>query len=380
MIRTLFITGVTGNLGGKLVLRILEDDPDARLILLIRGESIPHAMSRLENTLKTHDPGLDLQSYSKRVKVVCGDITSNGLGLSESVLNRLTSEVTHIIHSAAATKFQLPIEYSRLINYQGTANVMTLARRVRENGNLQGVAYISTAYVCGDRGGTVYEYELPDNARFSNTYEQTKWESERLVRSLMSELPVSIFRPSIIVGDSQTGRTAAFNVLYTPLRLIYEGMITTLPCSTRVPLDVVPVDFVSDAINHIFLKSTDHIGKTYHIVAGCEKCMTVDEIVKHAVDYFNRYAATRPLRQVRFMPEILSHALLPVVSHKARRTTDFMSLYKPYISVTRLFNDTNARHVLKGTSISVPALSGYFDTILSHCLETNWGRKMRRAA
>ncbi len=380
MIRTLFITGVTGNLGGKLVLRILEDDPDARLILLIRGESISHAAHRLENALKTHDPGVDLLSYSKRVKVVCGDITSNGLGLSESVLNRLTSVVTHIIHSAAATKFQLPIEHSRRVNYEGTANVMALARRARERGNLQGVAYVSTAYVCGDRSGEIYEDDLPEHGEFSNTYEQSKWESERLIRSLMSELPLSVFRPSIVVGDSQMGRTTAFNVLYTPLRLICEGKITALPGSPQTPLDVVPVDFVSDALNHIFLKTTDNIGKTYHLVAGHTKCMTVGEIVKRTVDYCNCRKATKSLRPIRFIPNILSHTLLPFISRKAHRTADFIAPYKPYICVNRSFDDANTRHALRGTAISAPMFSSYFDAILAYCFETNWGRKLRRAA
>jgi len=371
MVKTVFITGATGNIGGKIVTRILRDDLFTRLILLVRGNSNAEAQQRVENVLKILSPEINLSQPKRRIKVVCGDITLKGLGLPESLLRSLAMEVTHIIHAAATTKFQLPIECARLVNYAGTKNVMAFARQAKEAGNLQRVAHISTAYVCGKKEGIIYEDEIDSSPHFSNAYERTKWEAEQLIRSLIPELPITIFRPSIVVGDSETGRTTAFNVIYTPIKWIYEGILTALPCSSDTPLDIVPVDFVSNAILYIFMRSEQRIGRTYHIVAGMEKEVTVGEVIDLALLHFNHRVPLRPTARIRF---------LSGGSHGAEKKTHLLKIYEPYLCEVRHFDNNNTLQALKETTISVPVHSIYFSNLLEYCFSTDWGRELRFAA
>jgi len=105
---------------------------------------------------------------------------------------------------------------------------MHFARQVGEHGRLEKIAHISTAYVCGDREGAIYENDNSTKCHFSNNYEQSKWEAECHVGRFYPDMPVVIFRPSIVVGDSSTGRLNLFNVLYTPLRFVCRGDLPVL--------------------------------------------------------------------------------------------------------------------------------------------------------
>jgi thioester reductase-like protein len=380
MVNTIFITGATGNIGGKVVTRILKDDVSVRLILLVRASSNMEAQRRVEDVVRVLSPEIDLVQARKKIRVICGDITLNGLGLPESVLFSLAGEVTHIIHAAATTKLELPLEDARLVNHIGTKNVMTFARQALEAGTLQRIAYVSTAYVCGKKEGVIYEDEKNPPTQFSNTYQETKWEAEQLILNSLSDLPFVIFRPSIVVGDSQTGVTIAFNVLYTPLKWIQKGMLTILPGSPNTPLDVVPVDFVTDAIHHIFLKTEQCVGKTYHLVAGRAKSTTVGEIVERGLHYFNHTGENEALARIKFLPPGSYESVSPFLSGKERRALQLVKIYEPYICVTRFFDNTHTLETLQGTSISAPILSSYFDNILAYSFATNWGKYTKNAA
>lgn len=378
--RVIFLTGATGLVGSNLIRRILKNDWSTRLVLLVRGSSDAEAQERIDQMVWALSSEIDFDLAKKRIQVVRGDITLDRLGLARSVYNRLAKDVTQIIHSAATVQFQLPLECARKVNLEGTRNVMALAKLAQDKGKLEGVAYVSTAYVCGNREGRILEDELDCRQEFGNTYEQTKFESEKYVQGLMSELPITVFRPSIIVGDSATGETTAFNVLYLPLKLIYRGIITTLPGSYCTPLDVVPVDFVSDAINHVFLKNNNGTGKVYHITAGENNATTTGEVVELAVDFFNQISSNGRIPQVKFVPAELCHKVMPVVRSHTRRALQAMEPYEPYLSGERVFNDTNTSTELKGTSIAPPQFRTYYQTILRYSIETDWGKQLKQAA
>jgi len=380
MNKVIFLTGATGLVGSNLIPRMLKNDWSTKLILLVRGTSDAQAQERIDQILWAMSSEIDFDLAKKRIQVVKGDITLNGLGLSESLYRRLAKEITHIIHSAATVQFQLPLECARLVNCEGTRNVVALAKLAQEKGRLERVAYVSTAYVCGNREGKILEDELDSGQEFGNTYEQTKFESEKYVQGLTNELPITVFRPSIIVGDSETGRTTAFNVLYLPLKLIYRGIITTLPGCRYTPLDVVPVDFVSDAISHIFLKNNNGIGKIYHVTAGEDNATTTGEVVELAVDFFNQISSNGRIPQVKFVPAELCRKVMPLVRSQTRRTLQAMEPYEPYLSGERIFDDTNTSTELKGTSITAPQFRTYYQTILRYSIETDWGKQLKQAA
>ncbi len=373
MSNTVFITGATGNIGGKLLIRILDRDPDTKIVALVRGTSVEDAGSRLRQALHLLAPEFDTALTGSRVRVICGDITEYHLGLSEAAFDRLATQITHIIHSAAAIQFTLPAECARQVNFVGTVNVMQLAQRAAEIGRLRGVAHISTAYVCGDRDGWIYENDSATPGRFSNTYEQTKFEAEQYVRTLMPTLPITILRPSVVVGDSRTGRTLAFNVLYSPLRFIYRGSIRALTCDPATPLDVVPLDYVAAAVHHIFF-CTQTAGKTFHIVAGPSEAPTVGSIVRHFLHYLGKNLGDRSDRA----PSLRTSN--GEATTATPRTLQLMSAFDPYLKVTRCFDNTNTLTALQGSGITLPSFTGYFDKLLDYCLSVNWGRTHRNAA
>lgn len=380
MKKVIFLTGATGLVGRNLILRILKGDPETKLILLVRGNSDSMVEQRIDEMLWALTPEIDVNQARNRIQVIRGDITFNKLGLSEPLYHRLATEVTHIIHSAATVQFQLPWECARIVNCTGTRNVMAFAKCAQETGKVQRIAYISTAYVCGNRSGTIRENELDFRQQFSNTYEQTKFESEQFVRKLMQELPITIFRPSVIVGDSKTGKTTAFNVLYIPWKLIYRGVLKVLPGSRYTPLDVVPVDFVSDAIYHIFLKTNQGIGKTYHLTSGKEKAVTAGEIVDLAVDYFNKITVNKKTLRIKFFPLRQGSMDKLFLSNHVKRELKKMKVYEPYLCVYRTFDNTNTYFALRGTGITSPRFKKYYKTLLRYCIETDWGKQIKCAA
>jgi long-chain acyl-CoA synthetase len=107
---------------------------------------------------------------------------------------------------------------------------------------------ISTAYVAGEHTGQFNEDDLDVGQRFRNAYEQSKFEAESLVASRRARLPITVLRPSIVVGESDSGWTTSFNVVYWPLRAFSRGAYLALPARREAPVDVVPVDYVADAI------------------------------------------------------------------------------------------------------------------------------------
>ena len=146
-------------------------------------------------------------------------------------------------------------------------------------------AQVSTAYVAGNHSGRFAECDLDVGQAFHNSYEQSKFEAEQLVRS-HAELPFTILRPSIVVGDRSSGWTSAFNVLYWPLRAFARGLFTAVPAIPSAPVDVVSIDYVADAI-HELCEAEGGVGETYHLTAGPD-ASTIAEIAELASRYFRR--------------------------------------------------------------------------------------------
>ncbi|MCP4706867.1 MAG: SDR family oxidoreductase [candidate division Zixibacteria bacterium] len=376
----IFLTGATGNLGSKLVLQVLEEKPNTQIIALVRGKNQFDAESRLKNLLLRLSPNSNFSDIGERLEVINGDITKRQLGLPYSQYINLGKKVTHIIHSAAATKFSSTLEESRHVNCTGTKNVMRFAGLASESSILKTVSHISTAYVCGNREGIILEDETDKSCSFSNGYEQSKWEAEQFVRGLMRQIPITIFRPSIIVGDSETGHIATFNVLYPPLKLLCQGKMILLPGCSEAPLDVIPVDYAAGAILHITLNNNNSNGKTFHIVAGKNNSSGVGQIIRQARNILER---ENPDTTVVNTATISSNSIWNRFSTQAKnicKITKFLNIYRPYITLNRYFDDTNTRRVLRGSGVSAPSLINYLDKIMKYSIGTNWGKNRRSAA
>ena len=206
-----------------------------------------------------------------------GDITQSDLGLEKDDYSNLIQTVTHVIHTAADWRLNSSLEELEKTNVQGTQNVLKLAQLAHEDHGLERFSNISTAYVAGGKKDIVSEDSLTSKYGFLSNYEKTKFESEIEVRK--SSFDISIFRPSMIVGDSSTGYIKTFNTVYVPLRLYLNGKLPLIPVSSSMKINLVPVDYVADAVvNLTFDKRA--INKTFHLTAPKESLPTVKELLK----------------------------------------------------------------------------------------------------
>src|SRR5512137_636493 len=262
MKHSVLLTGANGFLGTQIARRLLQNK-DATILALIRAADAQEGSRRLARDWWDW-PELT-QAIGTQIKVVCGDICSPRLGLNNTEYVALVESVTHIIHTAADWRI-IPLDEIRKTNVQGTANVLELAKDANKHHQFERFAHISTAYVAGGRTGEVSETELTDEYGFFTNYEQSKYEGELLVQAAKKELPISVFRPSMIVGDSQTGAIKTFNTFYYPLKLYLTGKRRFMPVSRSLRINVIPVDYVAEAVVKLTF-DPEAVGLTFHLVA-----------------------------------------------------------------------------------------------------------------
>ena len=239
--RCVLLTGATGFLGAQIALRLL-NEKDLTIIVLVRAEDQAAAVQRLERAWWDSPELAAALRENSRVEVIQGDVSLSRLGLDETVYSRLIGRVTHIIHSAADLRVNVPIDALRKTNVQGTANMLAFARDAHRDHGLERYSHISTAYVAGRRKGAIAEADLTGEYGFSNAYEMSKYEGEVLVQAARSELPISVFRPGMIVGSADSGEIRTFNTFYYPLRLYLTGKMPIIPADPAMPVNIIPVD------------------------------------------------------------------------------------------------------------------------------------------
>ena len=363
------LTGATGFVGMEVLARFLERT-DRDLYVLVRGADDVEVARRVEGALSTLY-GCE-HSYIRRVGAVRGDITREGLGLPDRRRDELAERVGEIIHVAASVEFDLGLEQAREVNVEGTRRVLEFAELCQRRAGLRRLSYVSTAYVAGDHAGLFAEQDLDVGQRFRNAYEQSKFEAERLVAGRREQLPITVLRPSIIVGESDTGWTASFNVLYWPLRAFARGTYLALPARREAPVDVVPVDFVADAI-FLLSQLKDAEGMTYHLSAG-PATSSVGEVVELA-----RRRFARPAPRL-IAPWAYRRVLHPVLVHtsrdaRRRRALERSRLYFPYFSVDVAYDNRRCRETLAPAGIHPKPLREYFDRLVEFALLAQWGRR-----
>jgi thioester reductase-like protein len=360
---TVLLTGATGFVGMELLARYLERT-DRPVTALVRSPTDEGARGRLDSVLANLF-GYRAGRYSDRVCAVAGELTAPRLGLSVARWERVAAEVTTIVHGAASVSFALSLEDARAINLEGTRRMLELAARARQNGVLERYAHISTAYVAGDHAGRFFERDLDLGQGFHNSYEQSKFEAEQLVREAggRDRIPFTILRPSIVVGDRHSGWTAAFNVLYWPLRALARGMFSAVPATASSPVDVVSIDYVADAIYELCQRAGD-AGQTYHLTAG-SNASTMGEIVNLASGYFHRQGP-------KLVPPAEFASLTDGVSKSVLAEG---GVYFPYFSVAATFDDTFTRARLEPAGIRVSPLRDYLGRLLDFATRARWGKR-----
>lgn len=253
---TVFLTGFPGFIAGRL-LRRLAAEP-LNFVVLVQPTLL--AVARTELGKIAGATGRDIQDF----KVVQGDITQPNLGLADEDFQLARQETTVIFHLAAIYDLAVQRDLAMLVNVQGTRNVNEFARSASR---LTHYHYISTCYVAGKRKSLILETDLPHAAGFRNHYEESKYLAEREVDRLKLELPVTIHRPAVVVGDSVTGETAKYDGIYYLIHYLrrWPSVLTRLNIGNDVVrLNLVPVDFVVAAMTAL-TRDERAVGKTLQL-------------------------------------------------------------------------------------------------------------------
>jgi long-chain acyl-CoA synthetase len=363
---SVLLTGATGFVGMEILARYLERT-DAPVFVAVRACDEGEAETRVDETLACLFG--DRDPYRDRVRPLRADIEQPGLGLTAGARESLAEQVDHIVHCAASVSFSLPLEQSRHVNVDGTRHVLELGELCQRRDRLERFSYISTAYVAGRHGGEFGEEELDIGQSFRNGYEQSKFEAERLVRAHARGLPVQIFRPSIVVGEQSTGWTASFNVLYTPLKAFVRGKLPALPARRSAPVDVVPVDYVADAVFELSRDPVDRF-RTYNLVAGSQ-ATTVGRLIELSADRLERREPTV------IPPALFKSVVYPVLRRRGRagRGLERSSVFFPYFSMDVKYHNEQARDRLEPAGITAPPIESYFDRLLDFAQASEWGRR-----
>jgi len=323
MNNTIILTGGTGILGKFLIGDLLKTQ--AKLILLVRKPSYKKALEFIASTFP---------SSTKTIDVIVCDLSQEGIGLSKKQYEDLCEHVTHILHAAASTSFNMPLDEARKNNVEPTKNMLLFAKDCQ---NLTRFAYISTAYVCGKRTGIIKEEDFEHSAGFVNTYQQSKYEAEELVRKEKEAFPIVIFRPSIIVTPYKTTSDSPVNALTMGVIFARKGFLPILPGNDTYRLDLISGQFVSSAIAQLLIKTKEKF-ITYHVTSSA-KAPLIKDVIVYIEDKDKKKLATRFCGAIESFRVQLSQIVtfrpdLKIVYEK-------LNTFLPELAYSKEFENTN---------------------------------------
>ncbi len=357
-----FVTGATGFIGRHLLERLLEREGDIHV--LVREGSV----SRLERLI-------DRLGATGRIHPVVGDLVEPHLGVDDARIAELHGQIDHFFHLAAIYDMTAKPERNDAINVGGTRNAVALAAALGA-GRLH---HVSSVAVSGLHRGMFREDMFDEGQELPSAYHRTKFESERIVRE-QAAVPWRVYRPSIVVGHSQTGEMDKIDGPYYFFRAI-KKIRHWIP--EWVPLvglelghtNIVPVDFVAAALDHI-AHVPDLDGQAFHLTSP------KSERSGEVLNTFAR-AAHAPQMAIRIdkrltdaLPKGVFSLLLKVPQLKQIRRQLLADFGIPeeviaHVGFTSPFDTRDAERALAGTGIAVPPLAGYADRLWDH-----WERKL----
>ncbi len=261
----ILLTGSTGYIGAHIASNLLTGHSD-RLNLLVRAHNEQEARERLWRSLQLHVDFARFEEYlNTRISLFLGDLTDGHFGLADDDYTRLVHTTDSIVHCAASLNRKS--EKSCLnVNLRGTLEVIQLATRARDHHGLRRFSHVSTVAVAGHRANEVVQEDtaIDWNRSDYDPYARTKKFCEHMVRQLLPDVQRTIFRPSIVLGDSRRPETNQFDMVRA---FVFLAGLPALPFRPAARIDIVPVDFVADAITTLHQKERPAHG-IYHLSSG----------------------------------------------------------------------------------------------------------------
>ena len=290
---------------------------------------------------------------SENFALIEGDIANENLGIGDEDLKIIQSQTTNVFHLAAIYDLGVKKEIAYQVNVEGTRNVNELVSNLP---NLRRYNYISTCYVAGKRTGEILETELEHDAGFRNFYEETKYLAEITVERLKDRFPVTIYRPSVVVGDSETGETAKYDGIYSLINYLRKApnlLRFVNVGNSMVKLNLVPVDFVVEGIA-VLTKDENAVGKT--VALADPQPLTTEQLFDAISESLtNKKSVIKP------PPQLVEKSLMlpfsPVLSG-----LPFPSV--PYFFVPQTYDTRVADDLLAAHRLVCPNFTSYVGNLL----------------
>jgi nucleoside-diphosphate-sugar epimerase len=355
---SILLTGGTGYIGGYVLARLLAASPEPLLVMARKA-----SREGLWRALQLHlgFPAFDAALRDGRIRGIEGDLTAPGFGLDAAALDRVAKETTSIVHVAASLNRKS--ERACLnTNLRGTLHLLELARRAQDDHGLRRFSHVSTVAVAGQRQDEVVrEDEAIDWERQDyDPYARTKKFCEYMIARLLPEVPRTIFRPSVVLGDSRRPETTQFDMARA---FVFLAKLPFLPLRSKARIDIVPVDYVADAIATLHLREpVEHA--IYHLAAG-EDAPTYAQVTA-AVAAARRKSppwfwpwTERPFA---FTTRLLASFRGTAMGSAAAR----LQVFLPYLTYNTVFDNTRVVAALGRKPAPFPA---YCAGLLQWCLE-----------
>jgi thioester reductase-like protein len=359
----IFLTGSTGYIGAHVAANLLSEH-GASLNLLVRARDPHEAEERLWRGLQLH---LDFPTFYEylqtRVRIFRGDLTSERFGLSTDDYDRLVHTTDSVIHCAASLNRKSEKSCMN-VNLRGTLEVLNLGMRVNHYHGLRRFSHVSTVAVAGQRQDEVVteDNSIDWNRSDYDPYARTKKFCEHMIRQLLPEVPKTIFRPSIVLGDSRRAETTQFDMVRA---FVFLAGLPVLPLRSKDRVDIVNVDFVADAIATLHVKEKTQFD-TYHLSSGRES-QTFRQLTESL-------AAAQDKRGPIYLPFLQKPFTSSVNAFSNRKSAigrgaALMKVFMPYLTFNTVFDNTRVTTELGRRPVP---FSQYSYPLLKFSRETNF--------
>jgi thioester reductase-like protein len=343
---TIFLTGFPGFIAARLVKRLAARE--TQFFLLVQKPFLEKAMREIEEIAALAFTPLE------NFALIEGDITLENLGMTQEDLDAVRAETTSVFHLAAAYDLAVDKGTAYRVNVEGTKNVNELVKTLP---NLRRYNYVSTCYVAGKRHDLILETELEHDAGFRNFYEETKYLAEIEVENLKPRVPLTIYRPSVVVGDSHTGETAKYDGIYYLIHYLRRapGVLRFVNVgNSRVKLNLVPVDFVVDAIA-VLSKDERAAGKT--VALADPNPLTTEQLFDEIAE-----AMTEGKKSVvKPPPALVERSLMLPFSPSV---TGLPHSGVPYFFLSQAYDTSVAQELLAAHNINCPPFPSYVKNLI----------------
>lgn len=364
--RHYFLTGPTGVVGSALLQRLAKRNE--RATLLIRGRSRTEVDQRLEKLLDFY--GISPAAAAK-IDAIPGDLYAPQLGLEQADYDRIAAECTHIVHCAGNVHMNLPMEEARRQTLAMTKGILTLMAACVQ---VRKMEFVSTVGVGGHTPGEIPETWITHRRTFRNSYEAAKSEAEEEVRrAIESGLPITVHRPSMVVGDSQDGRNIAFQVFYYLCEFLCGARtLGFIPRPGGLKLDIIPADYVARVLDWSSRKESNTLPTPIlHLCSGPRMAIDLDELIRSARTIFKKNG--RRLPRIKKVPVSILKLMLniarPWIPPKQRRAVDALPFFFAYLKEKQTFGNTRTRELLEADGITLPGPQEYLEPVLTYYLK-----------